>query len=495
MLTRGQAGLLLALYAAGVTVAVYALFARWHYDDPFITYRYAANLAQGAGFVYNPGQRALSTTTPFFALLLSAARMLGVQDLPALANLISSMSLAAGGLCMWQLGRLYKLPAVSWAGLLLYPTTLLLHITIGSETPLYLALCLGAFVCFEMRRYSACAALCALAVLTRGDGVLVAALIALAFAWRHRAGFLRAIPWRAVAVFAVIVLAWVVPAWLYFGSPLPATLGAKRAQGVMAISEGFARGLFTVIGAWFGSLPQHRMGVALALIGVPFLLWRGRRAALPVVWMALYFAAYSALGVTAYYWYYAPLVPGYIVLIGLGATAIGQGAGWLAGRAAPARPEMWRRLGLAMPLVLVAALALVQAQRTFVTASRPDARYAIYRAAGDWLRANTAPDSTAGMLEVGIVGFYAQRSLVDFAGLIQTDVSQQMRRDTTYDDTAAYAMLTYKPDYVLVVRGTVDRFRDETVQRHCTLAETLRGTDHQFGSDLEIYACTWPAVA
>ena len=43
-------------------------------DDAFITYRYAANLAAGLGFVYNPGQSALSTTAPLYGLLLSLPR-------------------------------------------------------------------------------------------------------------------------------------------------------------------------------------------------------------------------------------------------------------------------------------------------------------------------------------------------------------------------------------------------------------------------------------
>ena len=213
-LTRTHLIILSALYVMCVTAFSYALFARWHYDDPYITYRYAANLAQGAGFVFNTGERVLSTTTPLFALILSGSRMLGVQDMAALANLISCISLGMGGLCIWHLGRHYAMPAVSWAGLLLYPTALLVQITIGSETPMYLALCLAAFVFFERRQYTLCAVMCALAVLTRGDGMLVAALISLAFVWQNRASLLKKIPWRAVIVFAVILLAWAIPAWL-----------------------------------------------------------------------------------------------------------------------------------------------------------------------------------------------------------------------------------------------------------------------------------------
>ena len=47
--------------------------ARISYDDAWITYRYAYNLAAGDGFVYNPGERVFGTSAPGYALLLARA--------------------------------------------------------------------------------------------------------------------------------------------------------------------------------------------------------------------------------------------------------------------------------------------------------------------------------------------------------------------------------------------------------------------------------------
>src|SRR5687768_8996504 len=64
---------------------IWSLATRMAYDDPFITYRYAMNLRDGLGFVYNPGERILSTTTPLYTLIL--ATLGGVwQDLSTLSN-------------------------------------------------------------------------------------------------------------------------------------------------------------------------------------------------------------------------------------------------------------------------------------------------------------------------------------------------------------------------------------------------------------------------
>ena len=49
----------------------FALSTRIALEDAFITFRYARNIAQGLGFVYNPGERVLGTTTPLQTLLLA----------------------------------------------------------------------------------------------------------------------------------------------------------------------------------------------------------------------------------------------------------------------------------------------------------------------------------------------------------------------------------------------------------------------------------------
>jgi|GEM_PF-3648655 len=40
-------------------------------DDAFITFRYAQNIAESQGFVYNLGERVMDTTTLFFTLMLT----------------------------------------------------------------------------------------------------------------------------------------------------------------------------------------------------------------------------------------------------------------------------------------------------------------------------------------------------------------------------------------------------------------------------------------
>src|SRR5450759_412222 len=109
------------IYLVGNKLLIYSFFYYWGYDDPFITYRYAANLQHGLGFVYNSGERVLSTTTPLFTILLALLGNLW-HDLPHLAVLLGAFSLALGGLFLWDLAHTWQAPLVGWSGLLLYPT-------------------------------------------------------------------------------------------------------------------------------------------------------------------------------------------------------------------------------------------------------------------------------------------------------------------------------------------------------------------------------------
>jgi hypothetical protein len=46
------------------------------YDDAYITFRYADNLATGLGLIYNSGERVLGTTSPRFAIVLALLKSL-----------------------------------------------------------------------------------------------------------------------------------------------------------------------------------------------------------------------------------------------------------------------------------------------------------------------------------------------------------------------------------------------------------------------------------
>jgi hypothetical protein len=462
----------LAIYAISLSAFLFGLFSQWAYDDPFITYRYASNLARGLGFVYNPGERVLSTTTPLFALLLGLMGNLW-SDLPKLANLIGAFCLPLGGIFIWDLARTWKTPLVGWAGLLLYPTFSLLLFTLGSETPLYLALCLGAFALYARQQVRWAALLSALAILARPDGLLVPAMLGLEFLVRRR----RPIPWAAVLIFFATLLPWFLFSWAYFGALFPATLAAKQHQGAMAVSQQFAAGFFTVLG-WYAPHWQYWLEAALALLGLSLLAQRGRPWGILLLWTVLYFTAYTLLKVARYYWYYAPLVPGFFVLVGLGLERL----------SAFGKRFTSSRLVALVSAALLVFLAATHALDLWQLRLQPDQRVSAYRAVGEWLRQNTPDEATVGALEVGIIGYYARREMVDFAGLIQPEVAKRLI-SSTYDDAARWAVENYHPEYLVLYAGQFELAIGDYLRQNCRLAQTFSQADFQSSADLQVFDC------
>jgi len=463
-----------------MSLGIYLLFSGWAYDDPFITYRYAFNLAHGIGFVYNQGERVLSTTTPLFALGLAPFSYLGAQ-LPRFAVLVGAISLALGGLLIWDLGRVWKAPLVGWAGLILYPTFPLLVMTLGSETPLYLAMCLGTFVAYIRRRYTLAGLLAALAILTRPDGAVLGVILVGDFLLRRR----EKIPWKAVAIFAGILVAWIGFAWIYFGSPVPATLAAKQHQGSMAISQRFAGGFLAVAG-WYVSWP-YLLAAICATAGVILAMWKKREWLLFLAWPVAYFLAYSILGVSRYFWYYAPLVPGFIVGIGLGITWIPH----LFARSVTPPTRIKSRLVPMMSGIILGVFLFGQVRSLLVMYRNPDRRTAMYQAIGEWLESNTESWDRIGALEVGIIGFFAQRPMVDFAGLIQPQVADQLQKQTTYEDAALWALGNFHPKYLVLQKGVFPQLETGLVAQICEMKKIFRGEEFDFPQDLIVYVCDY----
>jgi hypothetical protein len=464
------------VYLLAVTALIFGLFYNWSYDDPYITYRYAANLLHGQGFVYNPAERILSITSPLFAGILAAGGLIW-SDLPHLANLLGAFCLALGALVLLDLGKSWKTPLVGWTALWLYPSFPLLLSTLGSEMPLYLALCLGSFALYARRRYTWAAAVAALAVLTRPDALLVPLLLAADFAI-HK---VRPVPWRAVLVFLAITLPFLLVAWLYFGSPLPTTLAAKQHQGSMLISQSFAQGMLTTIQA-YGRQWVYWLEAGFAVLGAWWMVRRARPWLLFVSWGVMYFVAYTTLGVSRYFWYYAPLVPGFVALVGLGATL-------LVSAVAQRRSGVWKPAwNTLLATIMILPLFLGQARGSMRLQQQPS-RLELYRAVGEWLQANTPPNARVGTLEVGIIGYYSGRPMIDFAGLIQPEVAQQLQENTTYDDAALWAAQKYRPQVLVVHEGHFPKLEEGFIARNCQLTSAFAGNEYNYPSNLKVYSC------
>ena len=223
--------------------------------------------------------------------------------------------------------------------------------------------------------------------------------------------------------------------------------------------------------------------IILMSIGLILALVRSRGWLLLVGWTALYALAYTLLGVTNYFWYYAPLAPGIIAAISLALGSMSTRDG---------EETLWRwhqniKWGAVFLLVF---LAFLQAGDLYRFREFRDTRFPAYRAVGEWLTENTASDAEIGTLEVGIMGYYARpRSMIDFAGLIQPAVSEVFGPGTNYQVSARWAVKTYQPDYLVLQKGLFPKLETEIGERGCRIIKSFPSAETGYSFDLEIYDC------
>ncbi len=461
---------LLALIAIGLLLGLFARSIR--FDDPFITYRFAGNLARGLGFTFNPGaaENALITTAPLYALLLAAPAALGL-DIPTVSYTLGVGGLIAAACALCVIGWRRSQDALGFIAGLVCLISPLLWLTMGFETPLFMAAALWAFVCVDARKPAPAGALAGLSMGLRGDGAIVIGLCAL-FAldldahwehdWRSRlavirpVGVLLAAAGLAYAPLAVFLIA-------QFGSPIPATLQVKSAQAASGLTgfypgTTFPEGTLLLIQAYLQQSALFIFIPIIAGLGIYRVAWLSIAAAhkhdtrwlhhppfiMPIAWAALHFIGYSLLGVAPYAWYYAPIIPGLAGLIAIGID-------WVAVTTTHPHRTMQLLTTLAVIPLLIGDINIIRVLQGMtppdpaevVSKALPETKVAIYERVGRWLNSHTPPDATLGVTELGVMSYYADRRTNDFLGLVQPSRASAIRRGDFVG-----GLIRTQPDYV-----------------------------------------------
>jgi hypothetical protein len=488
---------------AAIGVGLGLLMAGLRFDDPFITYRFADHLARGLGFTFNPGapDQALITTAPLYALLLGALAAAGL-DIPTASYGLSMLGLIATAWALTAIGKRHGLTGHGFLAGLVFVAFPLAWLTVGFETPLFMALSTWALFFAESERPAWAGALAGLGLGLRGDGAIVLGIVLLRALRFGEAG------WRARLRPALVALATASATYgplaifltAQFGSPIPTTLQTKSAQAIAGLT-GFYAGtrflegalllvrayleqeaifLFVPLAVGLGTFSVIRRSVVAARAqgwrwpaAVPFLL--------PIAWAVLHLAGYTLLGVAPYAWYYAPMLPGLAALIALGVYK-------------------WQTLPLILLPLISADLSMIEIVRGGVppppaevrSKVLPETKVDIYERAGRWLNANTPATATLGVTELGVMSYYAQRTTYDFLGLTLPSQLPAIRRGDFVG-----GLLRLQPDYLALtgVNALYDANPQQDDWFNALYAPVARLEDARFwGSPITIWQRVRPPI-
>ena len=438
---------ILFLLACGLLVRV-ALYLSTHYivDDAMITFRYAAQIAAGNGFVYNTGERIYGTTTPLFALLLAGWRLLTNSDVISGAVLLNLAASFGTLVFVWMaLRKLGSAPAqqVCVIALLALSHRIIAFETQGMETVWVAFFMAASWWAFVTGRIRLTGVFCGLLLWTRPDTFLWILALTLV---SSRSG-LRQVG-QILLTCALVYLPWALFATGYFGSPIPNTITAKWVtylQFNASPISGQIPIVFNYLSPVSFSLDFLRISL-LAWLTVLICIWQSLRAIrnpyfnILSIFAVLEISRLILTKATFFAHYLYPALWVMLLILGLG---LGSLQAKLFAKKSSGRLALF---GLAMIWLLAMDAQVFLNSISIGQEDQATRNEAALKEAGLWLNRNTPPGASVMLEPLGYVGYYADRRMIDEAGLVQPGVTEMKRQGIT--DVYQYAT-AYHVDYIV----------------------------------------------
>lgn len=444
-------------------------------DDAFISFRYARNLVNNYGFVFNAGERVEGYSNFLWTLLMAGIIKLGI-DVVLAAKFISILFGVANVVTLFLLARFVfkgnSALALLAAFLLAVSIDFVSWSFFAMETQMFTFFILNgvyAYLQRERKRFFASAVWFALASLTRIEGVFVFGFVVLhqAVWWLREHRWLRDhLLW--LATFGVIYLPYTAWRIYYYGSLLPNTYYAKMGGGLYKYLAGLLYAMDFISSA--GSFPVFLLAFLplLRRDGLTF-----RRTAIWFVVICYWIFAISSGGDwMPNHRFFIPILPLMIVIALEGAVEL---FALLGGWQITARmEESYHRIAKGIALVALALLLvvahpvayfidfgqlLVATKRAPITYFKqrvkeflsPPPEVVEVAALGQRMRENLPADSTIALEDIGMIPYYSGFKTIDAFGLTDPHIAHlpglmHQKYDIDY-------ILSREPDYILLHVG------------------------------------------
>jgi len=201
-------------------------------DDAYFTYRYVRNIALGRGFVYNPGEWVLGTTTPLYSVGLALGTAISGLDVHVIGTIICAISLWLCAGFLFEIGESNdRLIAVSIS--LIFLTNPFLHLFLGMESFLLVSLLVITCWAYERGYRRLTIVLNGLLILVRLEMILFPAVIVILEVIRTN----NIPPWLFLSLLPLCV--WGLYSFAVFRSPIPLSASAKLLSPKIPFLLGF----------------------------------------------------------------------------------------------------------------------------------------------------------------------------------------------------------------------------------------------------------------
>ena len=376
-----------------IAVCIASSFGICTQDDAFISFRYAQNLIEGHGLVFNPGEIVEGISNPLWTLLLALGMFLGLE--PVFLSII--MGILSLIWLIWVTSQLleeYQLPQIGLY-LIALDFSLMLESVEGLESTFFAALIGQIWLLFQRfdgidgtKYITFCFFI---AFLTRPESPLLILCFILAFELSQK-GMYRHISVHCFYALLNIIIAFTLLRFLYYGEFVPNTYYAK--VGGAAFVRGFGYLLR------FGN--DHLL-YACSLLAIPYFFWSHKKFRFYLIPMLCHLF--------------------YVVYIGGDFKPTGRFLITLSAFFCVLTTSMMvfvysKKRWFFFGLLLLPMFSRVQLwSKTQMWAQTRHQNFVARRAAGLFFQNNSFPNQIIAMHSVGAVPYYAQRPCIDMWGL------------------------------------------------------------------------------
>jgi hypothetical protein len=437
---------LLLILVIGARVLMF-LFTGFTADDAYITYRFADNLAEGRGFVYNRGEVVMGTSTPLYTFILAGcSKLFGPQSIPwfsrGIGVIADAITLILIFLVTASLGASSQFLSASLFAL--FPR-LVFSSSLGMETPLVVMMMILSYVLhINGRPSAACGVLGVLFVLRVDTSLWSVMMLALVLRKQGR------IAPGTIFPIIVPVAGWLIYAYATFGSLMPHAVEAK------AVSWHHLFNAFDPERVFLGYLPVHALHdfpellkaflFALIVLPVVVILPRLYRRRDPLiifpVFFLLYNFAFSVGRIVMADWYYLPGWVAYVICLGILWPLLFSAKSTRVARASSER---------ILSRVLIPALVLLLALGISRWKKDPGEWFQneLVRV-GSWLAMNAPAESSVMLEPIGEIGWVSKLYVHDEVGLVSPRVLEYRRRFDGSDAWFLQYVKDVRPTYIVL---------------------------------------------
>ncbi len=419
------------MFIISLTCFITFLNSNFSLDDALIYQRYLKNFLDGNGLVYNIGEKFNGLTSPLYIYVCMLTSFI-VRDVVINQLIINCFLLISAGVVLAIIFYSIGQPVIGFISSIVLVTSKYFYMVFGMESNLFILMSLCCIYFYFKNRFTLLSIFSAGIIMTRGEGIFLLLILFFLIIKKNK----ESLKLQYFAIFILILSVNYIFFFYYYGHLFPQTLSAKIAQGSSGLwgRFSFLTGASFLIGNAFNNQAFYILIVLIfSLIGL-CKHYKEKFLQILFIYVILITIFYLSFNIPNYHWYYSIHMLTFFILVSYGAYDIYI---YISKNIRSSVAKYF--------LLAVIFIYPIGTQIQMFILLQKEAPHKEYMMIGQWIKKNTSPDSKIAAVEIGHLGWYSERYIIDVLGLVNpmnADFIGQRQYSKWFD--------YYKPDYLVV---------------------------------------------